>query len=150
MYPIIHKNDWKFLVNLANQEFLTGEQTYFLLALRETENGNVGNEFNIKVVKNTDFMTQACIACDSIKVNEDRWQFFCKEIGHIEFYMFFALMGGPYRTGWHNQSNNHSYDRWVWLQKMSQYLKEIKNEFEPKRDEGLGTEVGFVNRPAEP
>ena len=65
-----HLQEHKLLIDKAKARNLTEEQIFLLLAIREVEDGEKGNEFNLKVVKNTNLSTQAdwvidFIICDS-------------------------------------------------------------------------------------
>lgn len=97
---------------------------FFLLALREVEDGAKGSEFNIKVVNGTDLETQTAFAVDSIIKNRERWHDYIRDQSRISFVKFFCLFGGPMRTGWHSDR------RVCWIRKMDKTIKEISNEFD--------------------
>jgi len=102
---------------------LTKEQTIFLLALREAEDGAKGYEFGVKNARGTDLKEQALWAIGSIKKNDTRWQKFLIDKGSISFTIFFAYFGGPYGRGW------VEHDKEVWIDNVNFFIKEIENEF---------------------
>ena len=116
-----HKTEWKKLINMGQRESLTPAQLYFLIALREQEDGPEDNEFNIKAVRGYD--EQALCAIRSIKENEKRWQRYILEQTYIDFPSFFVYHAGPYGSGWHTDK-----------------IKEIIDGFDS--DSEMGEELG--------
>ena len=119
-----HKEEWNGLVLLARKNHLTLDNTIFLLALRETEDGALGYEFGVNDVRGTNLKTQALWAIKSILKNETRWHKYIIEKKQIDFISFFAYHGGPYSFGW------HSHDKNEWFDKMNFFITEIKKEME--------------------
>ena len=119
-----HKDEWNGLVLLARKNHLTLDNTIFLLALREAEDGVTGNEFGIKEVHGTNLKTQALWAIKSILKNETRWYEYIIKTKQIDFVSFFAYHGGPYYSGWHR------HDQKEWVDEMNFFITEIKKEIE--------------------
>src|SRR3990167_4215659 len=102
---IKHREEWPVLIKLAKESSLQKARIVFLLALREVESltegrGKKGEEFNVKVAKGTSLEEQAKWAIGTIKANEKRYQDYILEHGNIDYVSFFAVLGGPYGTGW--------------------------------------------------
>ena len=116
-----HCGQYHLMIKLANEKHLGVEFTLFLLALREQEDGIVGNELRIKAAQGTDLKEQILWAIGSIKKNEIRWQEHILNKGWIDFEEFFAFHGGPYATGWCANMG--------WVNNIKQFIKEIKEDY---------------------
>ena len=125
------KKEWPKLVQMGKAKDLTQEQLYFLLALREQEGGQEGNEFNVKAVKGTSFEEQAAWAIGSILKNDRRWQDYIREQSYLDFPTFFRYLGGPYGNGWH-----YSHPGSAWVVELKNIMKEVENGF--KTDTTVG------------
>lgn len=121
--------DRERLINMGQQAGLIPDQLYFLMALREVENGPKDNEFNIKAVKDTSEEEQTEWAIASIKNNEKRWQRYILEQSYMDFVSFFAYIGGPMGTGWHNNEEPRVY----WITQMKETIERIRNGYARER-----------------
>jgi hypothetical protein len=122
MNEIKHNDEWAFLVDLAKKNKLTADHAIFLLALREVEDGESGNEFNVKSVKGTTLEKQALWAIGSIIKNERRWNEYLINNGWMDFVDFFIRKGGPYGSGW------RLVERDVWVKDMKNYINKVTKE----------------------
>ena len=127
-----YQKEWPELIKKGRKHGLTEDQLYFLLALREVESGSERNEFNIKVVKDTNFDIQTRVACESIIANEERWQRYIKEQSCMDFPSFFAQLGGPLGGGWHTPVRR---PRDVWINELKRTMQTIREEFENESSE---------------
>lgn len=66
--------EWPAIIKVAREYGLSQEDTYRLLALRDTEDGGPGYEFGVKMAKGTNLEEQAKHAAGSIKANRKRYQ----------------------------------------------------------------------------
>src|SRR3990167_5444400 len=124
---IKHREEWPVLIKLAKESSLSTARIVFLLALREVESftegrGKKGEEFNVKVVKGTNLEEQAKWVIGTIRANEFRYQKYILEKGDIDFVSFFAVLGGPYGTGW------NTFNPAWWIIKMNVYMCLIGEE----------------------
>lgn len=121
-----YKDERATLILMGHKSGLIDEQIYFLLALRELEDGSKGNEFNIKAVQGTNLREQAQWAIDSIKKNDGRWQDYIRDQSYMDFPSFFMYLGGPLRTGWHGGAASPDTFRLESINKLKQLIEEIK------------------------
>jgi len=135
MCALKHQDEWEDLIHLGYKHGLTEDQIYFLLALREVEDGRKGNEFNIKDVKNTSFVEQTVWAIGSIKANEKRWQDYIINQEYIDYIDFFCYFGGPLKTGWHIVDKG-CLSTEFWISIMKSNIKECKHGFERNKEMG--------------
>ena len=98
------------------------------MALRRIEGGRERNEFNIKAAKNTSFEEQTLCAIGSIKANEKRWQRYILGQSYMDFPAFFAYIGGPYGTGWHEKLDLD------WVHQLRTLIEEVQQEFESEEN----------------
>ena len=87
-----HKNEWKQLVDIGQAEGLTDDQIVFMISLRELEDGDTGNEFNILAVQNTSLEVQATFLAMSLKQENKQYQKYLLSFGSgtpISFEEFF-------------------------------------------------------------
>jgi hypothetical protein len=140
--------NWEVIFPLAEKMGLTKEQKLFLLALREVERGSEGNEFNIKVVKDTNLEEQTKVAILSIKANDKRYHQYVLTGGKRDFLSFFSSYAGPMKTGWHTHD---CVGRAVWRSKMREAINNITKEFEDgKTRHAIGNYgMGETDRPVE-
>lgn len=122
--------EWPSLITLGESRGLVKEQIYLLLALRELEDGPKGNEFSVRAVQHSTLDEQAIWAIDSIKANQKRWQRYILGQSYMDFVSFFAYIGGPYGTGWHEKLDLE------WVNKLKELMKGIEDEF--KGYSGMG------------
>ena len=139
MCALKHKKEWKAITSICSEYYMPLERIYFMLALREVEDGSKNNEFNILKVKGAGFDEQCRTAVLSTIANEKRWiKALRDQKPQTSFIQFFGLYGGPLGIGWHQNppTSNGSKDKWIEL--INSKIKEIKDEFD--RDQPMGAE----------
>ncbi len=112
----------KTILNAANRNKLTPEQTVILFAIRKAENGAPGKEFGIMHPKawGTNLDTQAGWAAATVKKNYDRWIKDGKQIDFISF------LGNRYCPV--NAENDPNGLNKNWIKNVSFWVQKIKSQ----------------------
>ena len=88
-----HRSEHKLLIDKAKSRNLIDDQILFVLAIREVEDGSEGNEFNLKVVKDTSLSIQVDWLIDFIVSESKEYLDYTLALGILEpigFVPFFA------------------------------------------------------------
>lgn len=141
-----HKNEWPALVRIAREKGLNDQQTMFLLAMREAENGPQGFEFGVKAARGTNLEEQARWAAATIIKNDKRYNDYLrgKYVGSLrttelksgekplDFSTFFAHHGSPTGYGWAPIENVPAKEKMLnqnWPGNVNLIKQEIADEF---------------------
>lgn len=117
-----HKSEWPEIINIANFKELQYDQIILLLALRETEDGPIGVEFNRLDALSNDLEAQTRSMCNFIKEKEKEYsKYLVRTEGRDEIFDFIEYL---------SLSDRNSSE-------IKEYIQLIKKEFDGIPKENL-------------
>ena len=130
------QDEWLMILAAGRRNGLTSDQLIMLLAIREAEAGEKGNEFGVKGV------TAASIVKNTARYREylitGRYKKAVIFIGDkpIDFVEFMAYWGGPYGTGWAPLVGKDREINKYWADNVRYYMEEIRKSVLEKKEKG--------------
>ena len=119
-----YTNEHEFLINRAKERHLTADQIFFLLAVREVEQGVPGDEFNLKIATNTSLAQQSNWMMDIIVSESKKYLEYILSSGTGQPMSFPA-----YFAGQNLMCKEDMFMAINWVAKVEELMKEIERSY---------------------